>query len=146
LPASHCMAQGSSEPDTGRGMVSGATIQTIQPNLTAHVCEAKLGAQLTLRCLREFEDRRLSFHQNCVLLKSVSASHPISGMACFAHLSRCAFGVTRLAFGSGASPRIYASCSKSLPCGLVVGKSLMSATIVVENSFRPVNGRSAEHR
>jgi hypothetical protein len=38
------MAQGSSEPDTGRGMVNGATIQAIQPNLTAHVCEAKLGA------------------------------------------------------------------------------------------------------
>jgi hypothetical protein len=59
------MAQGSSEPDTGRGMVNGATIQTIRPNLTAHVCEAKLGAQLTLRCLREFEDRRLFSPKLC---------------------------------------------------------------------------------
>jgi hypothetical protein len=32
---------------------------------------------------------------------------------------------------------------KSLPCGLVPGKSLMSVAIVVENAFRPYNGRSS---
>jgi hypothetical protein len=31
--------------------------------------------------------------------------------------------------------------SKSLPRGLITGKSLMSVAIVVENAFRPVNGR-----
>jgi hypothetical protein len=34
--------------------------------------------------------------------------------------------------------------SKSLPCGLVIGKSLRCLAIVVENLFRPYNGRSAQ--
>jgi hypothetical protein len=33
--------------------------------------------------------------------------------------------------------------SKSLPCGLVAGKSLMLMAILVENPFRSPNGRSA---
>jgi len=54
---------------------------------------------------------------------------------------RCAAAVPRVSLGRDASPRICVWCLKSLPCGLVAGKSLMSVTIVVENSFRPPNGR-----
>jgi hypothetical protein len=32
--------------------------------------------------------------------------------------------------------------SEYLPCGLVVGKSLRCMAIIVENFFRPYNGRS----
>lgn len=32
-------------------------------------------------------------------------------------------------------------CAKSLPCGLIAGKSLMLLAIVVENSFRSPNGK-----
>jgi hypothetical protein len=34
---------------------------------------------------------------------------------------------------------------KSLPCGLVTGKSLILVAIVVENLFRSSNGRSFHH-
>ncbi len=33
--------------------------------------------------------------------------------------------------------------SEYLPCGLVVGKSLRCMAIIVENFFRPYNGRSS---
>jgi hypothetical protein len=35
-----------------------------------------------------------------------------------------------------------ASCPKSLPCGLFVGKSLMLIASAVVSGFRPPNGRS----
>jgi hypothetical protein len=35
--------------------------------------------------------------------------------------------------------------SKSLPCGLVIGKSLRCLAIVVENLFRPYNGGIVWH-
>jgi antitoxin VapB len=59
------------------------------------------------------------------------------------HVLRCAVAVPNVACGSDASPRISLLCAKSLPCGLVAGKSLMLMAIVVENSFRSLNGRSA---
>jgi hypothetical protein len=52
---------------------------------------------------------------------------------------RCAVDVPRVAFGSDASARICDACLESLPCGLVVGKSLMSLAIVAENFFRSSN-------
>lgn len=53
----------------------------------------------------------------------------------------CAVAVPRLAFGSVGKHRFFASSSEYLPCGLVGGKSLMLTAIVVENAFRPSNGR-----
>jgi len=46
-----------------------------------------------------------------------------------------------------ASPTFLESCSEYLPCGLVAGKSLTLLAIVVENPFRPNNGRECNpHR
>jgi len=39
----------------------------------------------------------------------------------------------------------FANATKSLSVRPVAGKSLMSVTIVVENTFRPYNGRSDDH-
>jgi hypothetical protein len=56
-------------------------------------------------------------------------------------VSRCAFAVSHATFDSDTSPRICEWRQSYFPCGLVAGKSLVSVAIVVENAFRPVNGR-----
>jgi len=61
------------------------------------------------------------------------------------HLSRCAIAVPRAPFESMQLQQ-FANAPKSLPCGLVTGKSLMSVAIVVENTLRPVKCRSVDCR
>jgi hypothetical protein len=55
----------------------------------------------------------------------------------------CAVAVPHVSFGSAKNSQISCVVSKSLPCGLVIGKSLRCMAIIVENFFRPSNGRSS---
>jgi len=57
-------------------------------------------------------------------------------------VSRCAIAVPHATFESDTSPGICESYQSHFPCGLVVGKSLMLVAIVIENAFRPYNGRT----